>query len=91
VLFPSTGAGATVTARAGWFHVASAESGYVVVPDDEFAGHRLIRPRPQDSAPDPGPTLAIELGRLRPLRFAVKLAPASAADAAVVAARLQRG
>jgi hypothetical protein len=90
VLFPSTGAGATVTAHNGWFHVASAESGYVIVPLDPMPRHRLIRPLPQDSAPDPGPTLAIELGRLRPLRFAVRLAPASAADAAAVAAHLQR-
>lgn len=89
-LFPSTGAGATVTAHRGWFHVASADSGYVVVPRGAFAGHRLIRPDPQDSAPDPGPTLVIELGRLRPLRFAVRIAPASAGEAALVAARLQR-
>jgi hypothetical protein len=85
VLFPSTGA-VTVTEHDGWFHVG----GYVVVPRGEFAGHHLVRPEPQDSAPDPGPTLVIELGRLRPLRLAVRLAPASD-DAAAVAARLQRG
>jgi hypothetical protein len=90
VLFPSTGAGATITAKGGWYHVASADSGYVVVPLGDAPRFRLIQPTPQDSAPDPGPTLAISLGRLRPLRFAVRIAPASAADAAVVAARLQR-
>ena len=90
VLFPSTGPGATVTANRGWYHVASADSGYVVVPLGDAPRFRLIRPKPQDSAPEPGPTLAISLGRLRPLRFAVRIAPASAADAAVVAARLQR-
>jgi hypothetical protein len=86
VLFPSTGADATVVAHDDWFHVG----GYVVVPLHPVRRHRLIHPRPQDSAPVPGPTLAIELGRLRPLRFGVRLAPASAADAAAVAARLQR-
>ena len=80
-------AGATVTAHDGWFHVG----GYVVVPLDPVPRHRLLRPRPQDSAPDPGPTLALVLGRLEPLRFAVRLAPASGpADAAAVAARLKR-
>ena len=92
VLFPSTGAEATITAASrGWFHVASAESGYVVVPLGDASRCRLVRPAPQDSAPDPGPTLASSaLGRLRPLSFAVRIAPASAAEAAVVAARLER-
>ena len=99
VLFPSTGSEATITANGRpldelgdvrWLHVASAESGYVIVPLDPVARVRLIQPAPQDSAPDPGPTLAIALGRLRPLRFAVRIAPASAAEAALVAARLER-
>jgi hypothetical protein len=110
VLFPSTGAGASVTAvlaggarerlgerRLGevrWLHVESADSGYVIVPVGEVAGRlRLLHPARQDSAPDPGPTLTVALlsrGRLRPLRFAVRLAPASAADAPAVAVRLQR-
>ena len=87
-LFPSTGAGATITAHAGWFHVQSEESGYVVVPLRDAPRYRLIQPAPQDSAPNPGPTLAI---RVRVRRFAVRIAPASAAEAAAVAARLQRG
>ena len=86
-LFPSTGVAATVTAHRGWFHVQSTESGYVVVALGDASRFRLIRPEPQDSAPNPGPTLAI---RLRERRFAVRIAPASAADAAAVAARLQR-
>jgi hypothetical protein len=87
VLFPSTGADATITAHRGWFHVASTEAGYVIVPLGDASRFRLIRPTPQDSAPNPGPTLAI---RLRLPRFAVRIAPASAAEAALVAARLQR-
>jgi hypothetical protein len=90
VLFPSTGPGATITEHGRWFHVQSAESGYVIVPLGIVPGRvRVIQPAPQDSAPDPGPTLVIALGRLRPLRFAVRIAPAAAADAARAAQRLQ--
>jgi hypothetical protein len=75
-----------------WLHVASEDSGYVIVPLVRTAGRlRLVQPAPQDSAPNPGPTLAIALqsaGRLRPLAFAVRIAPARAEDAAGVAARL---
>ncbi len=77
-----------------WLHVASADSGYVIVPLTRVPGRlRLVRPAPQDSAPDPGPTLAIALlsaTRLRRLRFAVRIAPAQPGAAAGVAARLQR-
>ena len=110
VLFPSTGAEATVTAvladgsreRLGerrlsdvrWLHVESEDSGYVIVPLGRATGRlRLVHAGPQDSAPDPGPTLAVALlsaSALRPLRFAVRLAPAVAGDAARVAARLAR-
>ena len=77
-----------------WLHVASADSGYVIVPLTRVPGRlRLVRPAPQDSAPDPGPTLAIALlsaTRLRRLGFAVRIAPAQPGAAAGVAARLQR-
>ena len=76
-----------------WLHVASEDSGYVIVPvDPPPARIRLLHPAPQDSAPDPGPTLAVALlsgGELRPLRFTVRLAPCSLAEAAGVAARLR--
>jgi hypothetical protein len=77
-----------------WLHVASADSGYVIVPLTRVPGRlRLVWPALQDSAPDPGPTLAIALlstTRLRALRFAVRIAPAQPGAAAGVAARLQR-
>ena len=110
VLFPSTGASASVVAvlaggrreplgagerrlgDVGWLHVSSEDSGYVIVPlDPPPARLRLLRPAPQDSAPDPGPTLAVALlarGRLSPLRFAVRIAPARKDEAELVAARL---
>jgi hypothetical protein len=76
-----------------WLHVAGEDTGYVIVPLDRPAARlRLLRPEPQDSAPDPGPTLAVALlarARLRPLRFAVRIAPARAGEAADVAARLR--
>ena len=38
-----------------WLHVASEDSGYVIVPLSRAPGRlRLVRPAPQDSAPDPG-------------------------------------
>jgi len=112
VVFPSTGAGASVSVAladgrrellgAGgqdlrevrWLHVASEESGYVIVPVGRrpAARLRLVQPVPQDSAPDPGPTLAIALlsgARLRRLRFGARLAPCALAEAAPVAARLR--
>jgi hypothetical protein len=111
VLFPSTGAEASISVALGggrrerlgegdrrlgdvrWLHVASEDSGYVIVPlDPPPARLRLVQPAAQDSAPDPGPTLAVALltrSALRPLRFTVRIAPASAEDAARVAARLR--
>jgi hypothetical protein len=109
VLFPSTGAATfTAVLRDGtrerlgerrlgdvrWLYVASEDTGYVVVPLGTPAARlRLVQPEPQDSAPNPGPTLAVALLVEKPLRrlhLAVRLAPASAAEAARVAARLQR-
>ena len=78
-----------------WLHVLREESGYVIVPlDPPAARMRLVQPEPQDSAPDPGPTLAIALldrAPLRPRSFAARIAPASVAEAARVAARLRLG
>ena len=58
-------------------HVHSRDSGYVVEPLTRVPGRlRLLHPAPQDSAPEPGPTLAIALlsaSRLRPLSFAVRI------------------
>jgi hypothetical protein len=112
VLFPSTGAKATVTAhlrdgsaiRLGsrtvrlsevvYFHVASRDSGYVVVPrGPRLPGHaRLIHPAAQSSAPQPGPTLALEPirgDRLRALTVSACIAPAhNSTEAARVAAHL---
>jgi hypothetical protein len=115
VLFPSTGAKATVTAHlqdgtatelgprtvrladVAYFHVAGRDSGYVVVPrGPRLPGRaRLIHPAPQSSAPQPGPTLALEPirgDRLRALTVSASIAPVrNPAEAARVAARLEAG
>jgi hypothetical protein len=71
VLFPSWGRSARATAaartqlrRGAAFDVRSGGSGYRVEILDHPPGAtaRLVRTRPQSSAPRPGPTLAIELG-----------------------------
>jgi hypothetical protein len=86
------GSGARSLGDVRWLHVAGEESGYVIVPVSRVAGRlHLLQPEPQDSAPRPGPTLAVALlagARLRPLRFAVRIAPATADEASSVAARL---
>jgi hypothetical protein len=115
ILFPSTGAHATVAAvmddgrkvrldgrrtvrlaDVAWFCILSHDSGYVVVPrGPRLPGHaRLLHPAAQASAPNPGPTLALEPirgDRLRPLTATVRIAPArNAAEAGRVAGRLLR-
>jgi len=65
-------------ARVARFEVASRHSGYVVVPLRRPAGAvaRVMLPSRQSSAPDPGPTLAVELARgasWRRARFAVRI------------------
>ena len=65
-------------ARVARFEVASRRSGYVVVPLRRPAGAvaRVMLPSRQSSAPDPGPTLAVELARgasWRRARFAVRI------------------
>jgi hypothetical protein len=69
------------------FYVQSERSGYVVEPRDRVKGATasIIVPDPQQSAPDPGPTLSIRLtGRLRkrPVRFSARIVPARDLDAA---------
>jgi hypothetical protein len=79
-----------------WFHVDGADRGYVIVPmSPRLPGlARVLRPKPQRSAPHPGPTLVLELlahRRLRKLTATVRYAPVkSAADADGVAAMLRR-
>ncbi len=55
----------------------SRDAGYVIEPLTRVPGRlRLLHPAPQDSAPEPGPTLAIRLltaRTLRPLSFAVRI------------------
>jgi hypothetical protein len=78
-----------------WFDVQGKDTGYVVVPRGRVPGKaRLLHPAPQSSAPDPGPTLALEVlrrQRARLRRVTVRVAPAGPGQSAAVAARLQRG
>jgi hypothetical protein len=65
-------------ARVARFEVSSRSSGYVVTPRARPRGAvaRVLIPSRQSSAPDPGPTLAIELARgatWRRATFAVRL------------------
>jgi hypothetical protein len=48
-----------------YFHVSSAQSGYVIVPRraPRAAGVRITQPDAQSSAPRPGPTLIVRLDR----------------------------
>jgi hypothetical protein len=77
--------------RAFW--IESESSGYAVVPRDRVKGSwvTIVQPEPQNSAPDPGPTLVVHLTdrlrKKRTVRFEVKLAIARSADAAKQAAR----
>ena len=50
----------------------------------------IIKPKPQPSAPDPGPTLSIRLTnrlRKRTVHFSARIEPARDLDAARLAAR----
>ena len=84
------------TRRVAWFHVAGADRGYVIVPmSPRLPGlARILRPKPQRSAPHPGPTLVIELlahRKLRRLTATFRYAPVkSAADAERVASMLRK-
>jgi hypothetical protein len=84
-------------ARIAYLHVQSRYGGYVVVPRHVPAGAtaHLLATRPQSSAPDPGPTLALQIARRERLgrrALGVRLAPARDAEhAAAVASRLAAG
>jgi hypothetical protein len=76
-----------------YLHVRSRRSSYVLVPRSRPAGAtvHLLRPRAQSSAPEPGPTLAVQLAResrARRASFRARLAPADGGSTATVAARL---
>ena len=75
------GASAIRLARVARFEIASARSGYTVVPLRRPAGAvaRVLDPARQSSNPDPGPTLAIEIAHgstWRRARFAARIAVA---------------
>ena len=82
-------------ARVAWFELIGPAGGYVVVPRGATPRARvhLLHPAAQSSAPDPGPTLAVELlagERLHRIDVTMRYAPArDAADAARVAAGLR--
>jgi hypothetical protein len=75
------------------FWIQSAKTGYAVVPLDRVKGSvvKIIQPKKQASAPNPGPTLSVVLTRhvrrKRPVHFAVKLAIARSVDEAKAALR----
>jgi hypothetical protein len=92
VLFPSWGNGVTITAVPGGLYVRGRRSGYVIVPRSRMTGvaRRLLHPAPQNSAPTPGPTLALRLPASPRRSFTVRIATVPAgADATAVAARVQ--
>jgi hypothetical protein len=71
-------AGALRLSRVARFEIASAESGYTVVPLRRPPGAvaRVLLPSRQSSDPDPGPTLAIEIAQgatWRRARFAARV------------------
>ena len=91
VLFPSWGRRtARIERRPGYLYVRSAGAGYVVVPVGGRFTVGVIRPRRQDSAPNPGPTVRVRLAvRANRASFAARIAPAATpADADRVAARM---
>ena len=75
------------------FWIKSKTSGYLVEPVDRVKGSTasLIVVDRQPSAPDPGPTLSIrltdQLRRKRPVRFSVRITPATSLEAAQALAR----
>ena len=90
---PGEGSGVEL-ADVAWIHVASLDSGYVIVAPRRFPRGTalLLRPGKQSSNPRPGPTLVLELldsSRLRRLALTVRIATVRAgADPARVAAML---
>jgi hypothetical protein len=57
------GAAALALARVRSLHVISARAGYRVLPLTRRGTIRLLATTPQPSAPSPGPSLAVGLGR----------------------------
>jgi hypothetical protein len=82
-------------ADVAYLYVRSRHGGYVVVPRTRprAASLHLLAPRQQSSAPDPGPTLAVQIvreGRERRAAFSARVAPARGLEqAASVAAALK--
>jgi hypothetical protein len=80
-----------------YYYLAGEDSGYVVVPIGAPAGGlaHILRPKPQSSAPKPGPTLAVQIvrqGRFKRTGHAARIAPAASAEqAAAAASRLRSG
>jgi hypothetical protein len=76
-----------------YFYLAGKEAGYVVLPFGRRGAAHVLRPKPQGGAPDPGPTLAVQLAarsNFKRLDFAVRIAPAiNAAAAEQVATALE--
>ncbi|HET8758050.1 MAG TPA: hypothetical protein VFM58_18655, partial [Solirubrobacteraceae bacterium] len=68
------------------FWIQSAKTGYAVVPLDRVKGSvvKIVQPKVQPSAPNPGPTLRVVLTRRvprkRPVVFEAKLAIARSVD-----------
>ena len=68
-------------ARVARLEVASRYGGYTVTPLTRPAGAavHVMRPAPQSSAPDPGPTLAVQLersARFSRTAFTARITPA---------------
>lgn len=79
-------------AGVAYLYVRSERSGYVVVPRriPRGATARLLHVRAQPSAPVPGPTLAIRVGRGRRAALTARLTPVrQGQEAAAIAARLR--
>jgi hypothetical protein len=68
-----------------YFYLAGKETGYVVVPFGRRGAARILKPKRQGGAPDPGPTLAVEIAhraKFRRLDFAARIAPSGSPEAA---------
>jgi hypothetical protein len=71
--------------RVRYFYLAGKETGYVVVPFGRRGAARILKPRRQGGAPDPGPTLAVEIAhraKFKRLDFAARIAPSGSPEAA---------
>jgi hypothetical protein len=79
--------------KTAYFYLAGKEGGYVVVPVGRRRGAaHIVQPKGQAAAPDPGPTLVIELAhrtKFKRIQFIARIAPADSPEhAARVAKRL---